>query len=67
MPDDVRTVSYCYLLLPDRPGEAAKVLRALREAGVNLLGYAGFPAGRGKSQLVFMADDLTTIRDVAKC
>ncbi len=51
MAESIRAVEYYYVVVPDKPGSGAAVLGALRAAGVNLLAYLGFPAGRGKSQL----------------
>jgi hypothetical protein len=53
MPDEIRRVDYFYIKVPDRPGEGARALGALRDAGVNLLAYSGFPEGRG-AQLDFV-------------
>lgn len=50
MADTVRKVSYFYTMAPNRPGAGARILRALRAAGVNLLAFSGFPHG-GKAQL----------------
>jgi hypothetical protein len=66
MADTVRKVNYCYVTVPNRAGEGAKVLGSLKEAGVNLLAYSGFPASRGKSQLDLVAEDLAEIRRVAR-
>jgi hypothetical protein len=65
MADRVRKVSYCYALVPNRPGQGAKLLGALKEAGVNLLGYTGFPAKAGKAQLDLVAERLAPIQRVA--
>ncbi len=46
MADSVRKVDYFYIELPNKPGEGAKALTALREAGVNLLAFTGFPCTR---------------------
>ncbi len=39
MAETVRMVDYFYIETPDKPGEAARVLSALRNAGVNLLAH----------------------------
>lgn len=62
----VRKVSYCYVTVPNRAGQGANVLSELKEAGVNLLGYTGFPAGGGKSQIDLVAKRLGPIRTVAR-
>jgi hypothetical protein len=66
MPDQVRTVSYGYILVPDKPGEGARILSSLKSAGVNLLAYSGFPAGRGKSQMDLVSEEMAAVKQVAK-
>ncbi len=56
MPDTIRKVDYYYTTAPDKPGEGARVLGMLRNAGVNLLAFSGFPSGR-RSQLDFIPAD----------
>ncbi len=46
MADTIRRVQYFYIHVPDKPGEGARALAALKDAGVNLVAYSGFPAGR---------------------
>jgi hypothetical protein len=65
MADTVSRVDYFYIQVPNRPGEGARALRTLRDAGVNLLAFSGFPEGRG-GQLDFVPDDATAFRQVAK-
>ena len=57
MASQIRQVDYYYTLVPDKPGEAARVLSALRDAGVDLLVFSGFPEGR-KGQLDFVPTDV---------
>ena len=66
MADQVRKASYCYVKVPHRVGQGAVVTGALAKAGVNLLAYTGFPAGGGKAQLDFVADNLGVVRRVAR-
>ena len=66
MADRVRKVSYCYLVVPSRAGQGAKVFGELKDAGVDLLAYTGFPVGGGKAQLDLVAESLTPIRRLAK-
>lgn len=56
MADRIRRVSYYYTMVSNRPGAGAKVLGALKDAGVNLLAFSGFPNGRF-SQLDFVPED----------
>jgi ACT domain-containing protein len=65
MADTVRKVSYCYAVIPDKAGEGARVLRVLRQAGVNLLAVHAFPSAR-KSQLDLVATDGTALAAAAK-
>ena len=65
MPDTVRKVPYFYIMAPDKPGEGARALAVLREAGVNLLAFSGFPVGK-RSQLDFVPADPAAFRAAAK-
>jgi len=66
MVETIRRVEYYYVLVPDKPGAGAVVLNALREAGVNLLAYLGFPAGRGRSQIDLVPEDPAAFKQAAK-
>jgi hypothetical protein len=57
MAEEIRRVDYYYVTVPDKPGEAARILSNLREAGINLLGFCGFPERARKGQLDFIPDD----------
>lgn len=65
MPDTIRVVDYFYLMVPDKPGEGARVLNVLKEAGVNLLAFSGFPEGR-RTQLDFFPVDSAAFKQAAK-
>jgi hypothetical protein len=65
MADTIRQVDYFYVHAPHRAGEAAKALRALKDAGVNLLAFSGFPEGR-RGQLDFIPADAAAFKRVAK-
>ncbi len=62
----VRKVSYVDVKVPNRASQAAQVLRALEEAGVNLLAFTGFPDKAGKSQIDLVTNDLAGVRRVAR-
>ena len=64
MADTIRKVDYYYTTAPNKPGEGARVLGLLRNAGVNLLAFTGFPSGR-RSQLDFVPADAAAL--VAAC
>jgi hypothetical protein len=66
MTETVRKVDYFYIETPNKPGEGAKVLAALRDAGVNLLGYTGFPRGRWGAQIDFIPEDPLSFKAAAK-
>lgn len=66
MADSVRKVNYCYLKVPNRAAQGDAVLRELREGGVNLLAYSGFPVGKGKAQLDFVPENMAAFRRVAR-
>ena len=57
MPDKVRKTTYYCIEVPHTTGQGAKVLSALKEAGVNLLAFSGFPIGGGKAQLDFVPEN----------
>ena len=61
----VRKVSYCYVTVPNRPGQGASVLGELRKARVNLMAYSGFPIPGARAQLDLVASSISPIRRVA--
>ena len=65
MADTVQRVEYFYVQVPNRAGEGVRYLSALREAGINLLAFSGFPEGRG-SQLDFVPVDPAAFRGFAR-
>ncbi len=66
MADRVQKVNYCYVKVPNRAGQGSKVLGELREAGVNLLAYSGFPISGGKAQLDLIPENMAALKRVAK-
>jgi hypothetical protein len=65
MADTVRRVEYYTLTVPDRPGEGQRVLSALKDSGVNLVAYLGFPLTGGESQIDLVPDDPQALREAA--
>jgi hypothetical protein len=65
MADTVRLVDYFYIELSDRPGEGARALGVLREAGVHLNAFHAFPSGR-RAQLDFVPSDPGAFKTAAK-
>jgi hypothetical protein len=66
MADTVRGVQYHYVTVPDAPGEGQQVLSALRDRGVNLLAFLGFPAEGGRTQLDLVTEDPDALRAAAE-
>ena len=65
MAEEIRRVDYYYVNVPDKPGEGHRILAALHQAGINLLGFSAFPQGR-KSQLDFLPADSAAFAKAAK-
>lgn len=63
--ETIRKVDYFYIEAPNKPGEGARVLETLREAGVNLFAFSGFPQGR-KAQIDFIPDDIVKFKAAAR-
>lgn len=62
----VRKVRYVDVKVPNRAGQATRVLGALEEAGIDLLAFSAFPDKGGKSQVDLVTSDLAGVRRVAK-
>jgi len=56
MADRITRVEYYSAIVPHKSGEAARILTALEQAGINLVAFSGFPEGR-KAQMDFIAAD----------
>jgi len=65
MAETVRLVDYYYIETPDKPGEGLRTLELLRQAGVYLLAYSGFPKGR-RSQLDFVPANVPAFKAAAR-
>jgi hypothetical protein len=65
MADSVRKVQYGYVMVPNRPGQGAKILAALRKAGIDLQAYSGFPAGKG-AQIDLVTRDMADLKRLAR-
>jgi hypothetical protein len=63
--ETIRTVEYFYVTASDKPGEGARLLNVLKDAGVNLLAFSGFPQGR-RAQLDFIPADPAAFKQAAK-
>ncbi len=65
MAEMVKRVQYFYTEVSDKPGEGAKLLGLLKEAGVGLLAFSGFPHGR-RAQIDFIPADPAAFRAAAR-
>ena len=61
----IRKADYYTLKVSQRPGAAAKLLGAMKIAGINLLAFTGFPSGRG-AQVDFIPENSVRFRQAAK-
>ncbi|MBZ0159243.1 ACT domain-containing protein [Candidatus Methylomirabilis sp.] len=65
MAETIKRVDYFYIETPNKPGEAARTLTAIKEAGHNLLAFSGFPKGR-RAQMDFIPADSAAFAKCAK-
>jgi hypothetical protein len=66
MADTVRGIDYYYVTVPDAPGEGQRILSSLKDGGVNLLAFLGFPLGDGQSQIDLVPEDPESLKDAAE-
>ena len=65
MSDTIRQVDYYYIEVPDKVGEGAQILSALKQDGVNMLAYCGFPIAGNKAQIDIVPEDPEAFRKLA--
>lgn len=65
MGETIRSAAYFKMTVPHKAGTAADVLGRLRDAGVDLLAFSGFPRGRA-AQLDFVVTDAGAFKAAAK-
>jgi hypothetical protein len=65
MADTIRKVDYFYVHVSDKPGEGARIMAELRDAGANLLAFTGFPSGR-RAQIDFIPADTKQFKAAAR-
>ena len=63
--DTIRRADYFSMDVANKTGEGARLLAQLREAGVNLTGFTGFPSGR-RAQVDFIPEDTATFKAAAR-
>lgn len=66
MPEAVRRVEYFSITVPDRPGEAFRVLQTLVSSGVNLLACTARQAEAGQARIDVVPEDLEGFLAAAK-
>ncbi len=57
MADKIRQVSFYIGSVPNKVGEGARFLNAIKEGGVNLTGFLGYPKSARKSEVVVIVDE----------
>ena len=65
MADSVRKVQYAYVVVPNRPGQGARMLQELKDSGVDMVAYSGFPV-KGGSQIDMVTGDMAGLKKVAR-
>ncbi len=65
MADTIRLVDYFYIETTDKPGEGARILQHLKDAGVHLVVLHAFPAGR-RTQVDFVPTSSEAFKAAAK-
>jgi hypothetical protein len=65
MADIIRKVVYFAMDVANKPGEGARLLKMVADAGVNLLAFSGFPSGK-KAQLDFIPEDVAVFKKAMK-
>src|SRR3989304_5108623 len=65
MAEMVQPVEYFYIQTPNKPGEGFRALSVLKQAGINLVAFSGFPSGR-RAQMDFVPVDPVAFAQVAR-
>jgi hypothetical protein len=66
MAQQISKVQYYSLMIPNKTGEGARLLRTFSDAGVNLIGLWGYPKGAGKAQIDMVPADTKVFAAAAK-
>jgi len=61
MADLIKRISYFSMDVANKPGEGARILRMLSNAGINLLAFTGFPQGR-RAQIDLIPENTALFR-----
>ena len=62
---EIRRVAYFYTTVPDRPGEAYRLMADLAALQVDLLAFTAVPVGPFRTQLALFPADETLLRKAA--
>jgi len=63
--DMIRKADYFSVEVPNKVGEGARLLGALRDAGINLAAFTAFPSGR-RAQIDFIPEDTAAFKKAAR-
>jgi hypothetical protein len=63
--DTIRRTDYFSVDVANKVGEGARLLAAMRDAGINLIAFTGFPTGR-RAQVDFIPEDSATFKTAAR-
>ena len=63
--DTIHRADYFSLEVPNKVGEGARLLGALRDAGIDLRAFTAFPSGR-RAQIDFIPDDSAAFKAAAR-
>lgn len=66
MSDQVKKISYAYVMVPNRAGQGIKVLNALCKMGIDLTAFSAFPGRGGKTQVDLVVNDMAALKRVAR-
>jgi len=64
-PFQIRKAAYFSMKVPNRPGQAARMLSGIAAHGVNLIAFTGFPAA-GRAQVDFMPHNPKKFAEAAR-
>jgi hypothetical protein len=57
MPDEITQVSFYVGTMPHKVGEGARLLNALKEAGIDLIGLLGYPKSARIAEVIVVVDE----------
>jgi hypothetical protein len=59
-------LDYYSVVVPNKAGKGAKVLKSFQEAGVNFIGIWAYPVGKRKSRIDLVVEDPAGLKKAAK-